>query len=1719
MKTLSRNKNNDIYIQAGGLAMSTGAEAKCDIIESLILTQQGELQFDADAGIDYFGTVFQHQEYLELWASQVRTKVLDIDWVAAVDDFTYRYDVVTSSVIWSMTVTTTDGETLNPSSKKKKSDDVMKYEVKWDTIYNKEHVDEAISSMQGMSKASNSKYQDGLSSSASLMDTKKAINDILLTPNGAPDTDDSDDIRFVLDIARGNTVVKTGKVSASGEWSIDWGDGVRESYEGNADIDPHTYANEGSYLIVLAGSITAINAGAENTNAFLYTESASASVSITGFSAGRYSSLSELGDYSFYGCSALNAVVVSSPLATIGANAFSGTGISTLDWMPQTVTAIGNGCFKNCFYLRSIKGLSKSITDIPQESFMGCSNVESLVYIPQGITAIGASAFEGCSKAKDALIPASCASIGNSAFKNCADLVNIRSDKQVAPTFGSDVFLGIKTGADLYIPNGGNYSAWNWNQDHTKEFGRINFTTNNIVSGTKVFSARGAFKSACAMLVEYGDGSYAVLRNTETTIPEHEYSQSNNSIVISGYVTEISGIDNKSFPCLAFDKLRNGDYITGVNADSMTSLTTVGDYAFFTCTNLQTASLPASVATIGSYAFADTSSLNSITANGVTTLGAHCFESCGLSAIPSFVSTMTSLPAYCFAYCGGIEAFANVANIVSFGAYCFTETGLTSLAGIGAGLTSLGVGCFAKCVALENISALSTCAVTGLSDDCFNGCNNASFTSLNGTQNITAVGARCFQGTNIQTLQYLNAVETIGDEAFRDTQLSGTDYLPSSLTSLGNYCFANTVITEVNFYVENPPSITENTFGFVGIAESLPIYVLPDSLEAYQSEPIWNGLGVKTRGVKITIGEGGFQAVRMKDVIAGEGLRYVSFNGGVSIANFTNAKIYDMLQDGDEFVIAGNITGIKAQDNTRWNVKEISVASGTEITSIEANAFNGQTVLTTASLAFAEDGEIGASAFEGCTALTSLDLGGEYGPTTIGASAFEGCTPLELITGAEKVTTIGDSAFEGCSALTTLEGFPSIGSIGKNAFKDCSALNRVILTTETVPAVGEDAFSGIHSSAYLQVPAKVIAAYNGWGGFTRIYPLGIAFKMSIPEGGLSLAANTALVESAEGCVVDWGDGNTDSITSGQQLLPSHSYANEGTYYIELTGDGITKISANLVELPMFTTGERGACPYLTAFMVPPSLSLQKIGDYTFYKCTELTDVDIGGEEDLSIGQYAFAECTALSTLNVGIGGQAKISALATAAFKECTSLTELPSVEVTYIGESAFEGCRELGDADGFSGVVTIGARAFYGCDQLENMPIVGNEEETVTIGDCAFYGCEALETLDHTVSRVVSIGDYGFYGCSSLTATVLEGFTSLESVGDSAFVGCSNISSMSGLEKLQTIGNYAFQNCAAITDISHLVKLTSIGTGAFSGCGIQNLVCASGDIVSIGDLAFAGCPLKKISMSAVTPPMIGQNTFFGVDKSIIPVKVPQTGIAKYRDAKLWNEMPINYWAEFANLYSSQTIKFYLSGIPASGLAISGRTAVITVEPTEITESVYDSNTGNTITATTQYRDWTVDWGDGSRVETFDADVTSLPRHVYTGEYSSAVISISGNMTALSVVGKDESPIIAEEGEAEFPYLTKVEVDDSVPLTTIGAYCFYNSVNLAEFDYVRFDSLTIGTDAFKNTKMDEGEITDASSLASAAGVPNAQNFNDIIAAIPGITENSTPQDAINALSN
>lgn len=82
--------------------------------------------------------------------------------------------------------------------------------------------------------------------------------------------------------------------------------------------------------------------------------------------------------------------------------------------VPDTVTAIGDGAFKNQKKIITIT-LSENITSIGHYAFTGCRSLTS-IEIPDKVTTIGDYAFKGCKRLPVIDIPESVRRIGRGAF-------------------------------------------------------------------------------------------------------------------------------------------------------------------------------------------------------------------------------------------------------------------------------------------------------------------------------------------------------------------------------------------------------------------------------------------------------------------------------------------------------------------------------------------------------------------------------------------------------------------------------------------------------------------------------------------------------------------------------------------------------------------------------------------------------------------------------------------------------------------------------------------------------------------------------------------------------------------------------------------------------------------------------------------------------------------------------------------------------------------------------------------------------------------------------------------------------------------------------------------------------------------------------------------------------------------------------------------------------
>ena len=119
---------------------------------------------------------------------------------------------------------------------------------------------------------------------------------------------------------------------------------------------------------------------------------------ITSLDLTQTSRLNFIGFYTFEGCSNISSDLI----------------------IPETVTTIREGAFKNCSSLPSVV-INAAVTEIQRESFNNCTNLQTAV-LPETVETIGILAFGNCTNLSRVDIPKSVSSIAQSAFYNDPNL-------------------------------------------------------------------------------------------------------------------------------------------------------------------------------------------------------------------------------------------------------------------------------------------------------------------------------------------------------------------------------------------------------------------------------------------------------------------------------------------------------------------------------------------------------------------------------------------------------------------------------------------------------------------------------------------------------------------------------------------------------------------------------------------------------------------------------------------------------------------------------------------------------------------------------------------------------------------------------------------------------------------------------------------------------------------------------------------------------------------------------------------------------------------------------------------------------------------------------------------------------------------------------------------------------------------------------------------------
>ena len=662
----------------------------------------------------------------------------------------------------------------------------------------------------------------------------------------------------------------------------------------------------------------------------------------------------------------------------------------------------------------TISGTGK-MADYSYSSSPFCNDTKiKVVTIDYGVTSIGKYAFRSCKNLTSVTMPNSLTSIGENSFDACIDLTSMIIPDSVK-SIGEHVFYTCTSLKNVTIGNS------------------LNMISNFVFAGCN---------SLENIMVDENNLNYSsidgvLFNKKKTELILYPVGNSRNAYSIPNSVTSIG-----YYAFWGCTNLRNIKIPNNVES--------IGDYAFYNCTSLTSVTIPNSVTSIGNDAFYGCSSLTSVTIpNSVTSIGNNAFYGCSSLTSVTIPDSVTSIGYSALSSCTSltlIDVSKNNKKYISIDGVLFDKD-KTKLIQYPAGsnrtiysipnsVISIGSDAFVGCTSLTSVTIPNS--VTSIGGSAFSGCTN--LTSITIPDSVTSIGSYAFEDcTSLTSVTIGNSVTSIGESAFKNCTSLTSVTIPDNVTSIGNSAFSNCTSLKSVTIPDSVTSIVDYAFSS---CTSLTSVTIPNSVTSIGDYAFYECTSLKSvtiPGSVTSIGDNAFYGCYFTSE------NFVN-NSNVEIDGYSRPTIVDT--DDKGFCIKSNML---VKMRPVYAIGEVTIPNS--ITSI------------------------GWSAFSDCTSLTSITIPNSV--TSIGWSAFYNCRNLTSVTIPNSIESIGDNAFNGCSKLKKIEIPDSVTYIGSKAFDGTAFYNTVKNWEDGVLYCGNHLISAKSDVTKITVKASTVSIAAG----------------------------------------------------------------------------------------------------------------------------------------------------------------------------------------------------------------------------------------------------------------------------------------------------------------------------------------------------------------------------------------------------------------------------------------------------------------------------------------------------------------------------------------------------------------------------------------------------------------------------------------------------------------
>lgn len=468
--------------------------------------------------------------------------------------------------------------------------------------------------------------------------------------------------------------------------------------------------------------------------------------------------------------------------------------------------------------------------------------------------------------------------------------------------------------------------------------------------------------------------------------------------------------------------------------------------------------------------------------------------------------------------------------------------------------------------------------------------------------------------------------------------------------------------------------------------------------------------------------------------------------------------------------------------------------------------------------------KIANQTFMNCKNLQTVWLG--EGISYVSNEMFYNCTALQNVSLPNSLQYISTTAFRGCTSLKSIQLPESLDSLGDYVFLDCESLSNIVLP-KSLHAIGHSCFSGCNELSTIKVsPANPYFSTDGKAIFNKDKTV---LYTTIPLTSYNIPSTVRELESYA------FSAQTDmtSITMPEGLTSIGRSAFSSCYKLEqlVIPSTVRSIDA----------GAFHGCSALNKINIPQGI--KSLADGVLSN-SGIKTLDIPSSVNY-IGERAFSKCKSLLSINLPDG----LTLLNYGLFEECEQLSDIqiPST-VTTIKEDAFNGCKALKTITLPASLSTLenepysGSGIFSGCSALKSILVEAGNKYFESDGTALYNKtkdtliCFPRGVTDVVVPQSVkTIGRKAFFGCDSLQNIMFDDGVSDLVIEERAFEKCKNINKFVITSAIKEVKYDAFKDA----HINQLIITTTrpesfYRTYFLSGCTIETIYAPASDLSTI---------------------------------------------------------------------------------------------------------------------------------------------------------------------------------------------------------------------------------------------------------------------------------------------